>query len=89
MFKTNIIIMFFFINLNKNYKNVLNPKHYVLIMETKKLNQEVIDKVSEWLKGHGENELNEIANKESETDTYIKSMSKVDSEHLKIPYSLL
>ena len=58
-------------------------------METNKLTPEVLNKVSEWLNEKGKYELNQIANNESDTDNYIKTMSKVDSEKLKVPYSLL
>jgi hypothetical protein len=58
-------------------------------METNKLTREVLKKVSEWLDEKGKYELNQIANKESDTDNYIKTMSSVDSEKLKVPYSLL
>ena len=58
-------------------------------METNKLTPEVLNKVSEWLNEKGKYELNQVANNESDTDNYIKTMSKVDSEKLKVPYSLL
>jgi uncharacterized protein (UPF0297 family) len=57
-------------------------------METKRLTPEVLKKVSEWLNEKGKYELNQMVNNESDTDNYIKTMSNVDSEKLKVPYDI-
>jgi hypothetical protein len=54
----------------------------------KTLNDELIKKASAWLDEKGKNEINKVTQEDNEIDSYIKSMSNVDKEQLKVPYNI-
>jgi hypothetical protein len=47
-----------------------------------------LKKVAKYLKGEGRSIINEIAITHSKTDNYIKEMSIIDPEKLKVPYDI-